>query len=715
MILLFRKLHLYLGLVSSLFLVLVCVTGVILSIKPIQNQVNSNNISNFDEESLAGLIESTLKVYPEILELYRTDDNTIRISAFNEEYDLIEGTISPVTYKVVPEVSTSFFSTVKTLHRSLFFGTVGRITIALISLLLLLITISGIIIFIKRQLGVKKYFSKIKSDKKFHRWHMRIGRYAFPILLITSLTAIILSLQHFGIVKSDNEIFTVEHTLAAKEQQPISEFKIYRNTAISDFIKLEFPFSPEPEDYFTLETDKGRSLINQFDGEIIKLKEKSFTNKLLTLSFNLHTGNGSIIWSIILGIGSLSIIYFVYSGLRIWLNRKSTKYQNLVQNHEAEIVILYGSENNSTYDIAKHFYEELGKHCPKVLLTSLNNWTNWQNCQHIFILTSTYGKGEAPTNANQFLEKLDQVKQSNRPSISILGFGSTDYPSFCEFAKQIYHQITPNYTTLVPFTTINNQSEIELNNWFSLVSNRLGFNIPSPEKKFKEIQFSIIEKKYCEESTTILLKLKVKKKVLFESGDLLGIKMTDDSKIRHYSIAKLDKKTLLISVKIHKLGLCSSFLDSLAVKDQFKGRIIASKFKMKESEGDFMYVSNGTGIAPFIGFTRELKNSTGEIKLFWGGKSKSSFEIYRSELLKNVVNHYYFTYSKEDNQYIQEQFSANLESIVNSLENNGRIMICGSILMRNDIYEILSTALAQVGSQQLEDYIAKGQILSDCY
>jgi len=58
------------------------------------------------------------------------------------------------------------------------------------------------------------------------------------------------------------------------------------------------------------------------------------------------------------------------------------------------------------------------------------------------ILTSTYGLGDAPSNANKFLHLLQQHPQQQPIHFSVAGFGSHAYADFCRFAFEVNNTLS---------------------------------------------------------------------------------------------------------------------------------------------------------------------------------------------------------------------------------------------------------------------------------
>src|SRR5690606_27343624 len=114
--------------------------------------------------------------------------------------------------------------------------------------------------------------------------------------------------------------------------------------ALSEIQSIEFPFSPDVEDYFTLKLNNKEMLVNQFTGEVLSDINISKFSVFTALSLNLHTGKGSILWSVILAIATANILFFIYSGFAMTFKRRAARLKNKFKKDEAEFVILVGSE-----------------------------------------------------------------------------------------------------------------------------------------------------------------------------------------------------------------------------------------------------------------------------------------------------------------------------------------------------------------------------------
>ncbi|MEM6807537.1 MAG: PepSY domain-containing protein [Bacteroidota bacterium] len=162
-----RYSHFALALSSSVFVLLAAVTGVILALEPIETKLQPFDKADLSEIALAELIDSLTQQYDEILELQLNDNEFVSVSVIGMEADL-DGDfyIYPRSGKKIGDIPSQkpIYEFTTNLHRSLFLKTPGRIFIGITSFLLFLISLTGFILFIKRQQGIKQVFGKILFD-----------------------------------------------------------------------------------------------------------------------------------------------------------------------------------------------------------------------------------------------------------------------------------------------------------------------------------------------------------------------------------------------------------------------------------------------------------------------------------------------------------------------------------------------------------------------
>lgn len=395
-----RKAHLLFAITTSFFLLILSVTGVILSFSPISNTLSDYHIKNASSIKVADVITILEKKYEEVFELNITENNFLKISVITLEGNFESFYADPKTGEKLGDIEEEpfIFSFSRILHRSLYAGSIGRALVGIVAFLLLLIVLSGIALVVKRQLGIKQFFSKVTKENPYQYSHILVSRFFLFFILIICLSGIYLSLRHFDFITSKTIYHEMNENHLAIAQTPLSHslFSIFSETSLSELQALQFPFSTSPEDYFQMRLNHQELAINQFNGEVMSKISVDLSHQLYQLMFDWHTGSGSVFWSIILSLATLSIPFFLFTGFKMTWDRRKGNKKNMHPKEKSEFIILVGSEGGTTLLYAKQLQQLLLQNDQKVFLDDLNNYTEYDKIKHLIIFTSTYGQGEAP-------------------------------------------------------------------------------------------------------------------------------------------------------------------------------------------------------------------------------------------------------------------------------------------------------------------------------
>ena len=721
-----RYSHFTLALASSLFLLIASVTGVILAVEPISHQAKGYAVQDLNKVSLGTTINALKENYDDVFSLEVESSGFVKASVLTTEMETLDIYIDAKTGKQLGEVQERLFiySFATNLHRSLFLKSIGRFFVGLISLLLLLITTTGLLLLAKRQGGIKRLFSKVQKDYFELRYHVILSRWFFIPIIILAFTGVYLSAEKFELLPDTSGTHQeIETSSTAETIENIKDIPIFKETTLDQVRKVEFAFSEDPEEYFQIALKDKEVRVNQQTGQIISSAEYPFVQLASRLSWNLHTGEGNVLWSIILLLASASILFFMYSGFTMTLKRrkKVTTTSEIPDKDECEFVILVGSETGTSFDFARRLFNSLSAIGKKVYLTELNDYSTFAKVKHIIILTATYGEGEPPTNARKFEAILPTITQPNKIQYSVIGFGSLEYPDYCKFAIQVdaLLQSQHGFQPLLPLYKINNADVVDFENWVKRLSERLHItlSVENPKVKkqhYKKITFKVVERTELNVDDTFLLRLKTKRKVKYTSGDLLSVFPKGTDIPRQYSIARMGNE-ILLSVKKHEFGKGSSYLYNLNKGESIRATIDSNThFHFSKKNPSAVLIAHGTGIAPFLGMLSERENA--KIHLFWGGKSMASSAIYDEIIPQKQTIKCYKSYSREGNkQYVQELVLLQKDVVLKTIEEGGVIMLCGSLAMQHDMLDVLERLLAKDTTIGLDELMHNGQLKMDCY
>ncbi len=723
-----RYAHLSLAILSSAFLVILSITGVILAVDAINEKSPAYKVENFDNITLAQVLPTLREHYFEIIEVKVDHNDFVTIDAMDEDGNSIKSYIDPTTGKKIGEIvpKSDFINWVTALHRSLFLKETGRAIVGVVSFLLMLISISGLILIVKRQQGILNFFIKVNKDSFSQYFHVVTGRWLLIPVLIIALTGTLIFLARLEpLVGQPKEI---EHQ-AKENLQPkdLKDIEFFKNTKLSSVEKIEFPFIPDDEaEPFIVHLRKKSVSVNQVNGAIISESLNPYSAIVEKFNIDLHTGRTNVIWAAILGIASLNILFFIWSGFVITFKRTKTKIgKNKYKAIEAEIILLVGSENGSTVGFASKIQEQFLANGKKSFIAQMNQYEIYPKAKQLIIFTSTYGIGDAPANAKKFEQLITQFPQNQSIEFSVVGFGSRAYSDYCGYAIKVDKWLNDQKwtTRLLDLKTINDKSPEEFTNW--VISYKETTDIPlattpamyvGKAPKLKNVKV-ISNTKVTEEDATFKVVLDVKEK--FKSGDLLAIYPESDHKERLYSVGKVDNKLQLI-VKLHEFGLGSQYLYNLVQNSTIKARIVKNKAFRFPKTSKVVMIANGTGIAPFLGMIDENSKNV-ETHLYCGFRhdnetTKSYQEFAAKQSSRNHLSQFHIAFSREENkQYVMDLVNRDAKFFAETLQNGGILMICGALKMQHDVEKVLEEICQQHLKKSFEEFKTNGQFLTDCY
>jgi len=105
------------------------------------------------------------------------------------------------------------------------------------------------------------------------------------------------------------------------------------------------------------------------------------------------------------------------------------------------LLVLYGSQTGTSERLAHLCGRDAGKHGYQARVLGMERFkeVEWLKEARLLAITSTYGDGEMPDNAQAFWDFLqsDQAPNLSHLQYSILALGDTNYPQFCAAGKAL--------------------------------------------------------------------------------------------------------------------------------------------------------------------------------------------------------------------------------------------------------------------------------------
>jgi sulfite reductase (NADPH) flavoprotein alpha-component len=725
-----RYSHLALAVSSFLLLTLASVTGIVLSFQPLSEKALPYRTDNFNKTTLAQTLPTLRKQYPEISELTVDKNQFVQIKGSDAGGKKLVAYIDPQTGRILgyPAPKSEFFEWVTALHRSLFIHETGRFFIGLTSFLLLLITVSGTILIIQRQRGLKRFFTRIVRDSFAQYYHVVLGRLSLIPIFVIALSGTYLSLARFGLIETPKIASEVDFdAIKSEPARNAADFDIFKKINLSEVQSVEFPFSEDPEDYYTLKLSDREVTVNQVTGEILSEVKYPNAAMLTELSLDLHTGRTNGLWAIVLAIASANILFFIYSGFAMTFKRRANRVKNKYTADESEFIILVGSENGSTFGFANAIHQQLIAGGKSAFVTELNNYKVFPKASNIIVMAATYGLGNPPTNAAHFSTAVEKHKQPHPVRFSVVGFGSHSYADFCKFAFEVDNVFAKQdwAIPMLEIHTVNDKSPDEFSQWAASWSQHAGVALTvSPSllttRHESPQELTVVDKTAVSAAgESFIISLRPKRRAKFTSGDLLAIYPANDHRERLYSIGKVGKD-IQLSVKLHAQGLGSDYLCRLNPGSNISARIVSNAhFHFPQMAATVIMISNGTGIAPFLGMI-DQQMPDADCYLYCGFRDQASFSLYKTSIEKNLedrkLSGLQVAYSREgEKQYVKDLLAKDEAFIADTLKNNGVIMLCGSLSMQNNVVALLEHICQTRLGKSVSYFQSHSQVLMDCY
>ena len=199
----------------------------------------------------------------------------------------------------------------------------------------------------------------------------------------------------------------------------------------------------------------------------------------------------------------------------------------------------------------------------------------------------------------------------------------------------------------------------------------------------------------------------------------MAIYPADDYRERLYSIGLINNEVNL-SVKLHVPGLGSEYLASQRIGQIFNAKVIKNPhFYFPKKSSAVVLISNGTGIAPFLGM---IDGNTAKIqcRLYCGFKNSTTLNLFNQQLNgcleSGKLSKLDVALSREGTcQYVSALIEKDASLMYKTLTEGGTIMICGSLSMQRDVFNVLENIVLKTDYNDLAFYQARKQIRSDCY
>ncbi|WP_237152940.1 PepSY domain-containing protein [Oryzibacter oryziterrae] len=736
-----RVLHSVPGLVVGLILLVLSVSGAVLSANPALERAGIS-LSAPREMSVAAVAEAALSRHDEIDHIERKPSGLILVHYFDAGVAGIEQ-VDPATGAVLgPYQPSTTVQFITDLHRALLLGDNGRIGAGIGAGAMVILTISGAFLLAGRLGGWRAILRPIRGSRT-QRLHGELARFAIIGLLLSGLTGCYMTATTFELVDDGSTTeATAPEVTTSGPAAPVGSLAALKTVDINALRELDFPYAGDPTDIYTLITADGTSYVDGANGTTLSFEPAPLAKRIYETIYMLHTGEGLWQLGLVLGLSAATVPLLAFTGTLIWWRRRAAlpRIRHNAKPQAADTVILVGSEGNSTWGFAAALHAELTRHGLKVHTAPMNALArDYARAERLLVLTATYGDGAAPASAKNFLSRLTHFR--GRMPVAVLGFGDRSFTHFCRFATEVEGALADKgMPALVNYCQVDRKSSQEFARWGLELGAALGLDLTLehvaalPKTQALEL---IGRQLYGTDigAPTAILRFAVPRPArtdslwklvfgrrlpVFEAGDLVGILPPGSTVPRFYSLASSSSDGVLeICVRLQPGGLCSSYLHGLRRGDSIEMFIRDNPtFRPVTGTAPLVLVGAGAGIGPLAGFIR--RNDAGRpVHLYWGGRAPHSDFLYREELEDHLAGNRLTSLNTAFSRipgggYVQDRLIADQHALRDLIDRGAQILVCGGRDMAAGVSQAIEDVVGPLGLD-LQMLKARGQYVEDVY
>lgn len=358
-----EKIHLWLGVITAPLVFFVCITGTIIVFSDEIMDLAAGKARYVAEIKTTKLpTEELLQImqenYPErrvpsYMVTYRNPERSVRFNSYDPEKGLRMVYVDPYSGEILKDDGTIYFFYITAhLHNSLLWHGTGEWIIDITTILFLLASITGLIMWWPKNKSRKamRYAFSLKWKQSFGKlnidMHRVIGMYMSVLLIVLSLTGLMIAFKPlFNLTKDTfggNSVVEWNQDLAvhdgAKKSFPVNSVidRVFEENPGKNEIQI-YTFKNKEWGYYALNAAKhiglksamnNRFLVyDRYSGEKIDIQEEALQNEVVeNMVWTLHMGN----W---MGLGGKTLTFLAglfasflpISGLYIWIPKLQRK------------------------------------------------------------------------------------------------------------------------------------------------------------------------------------------------------------------------------------------------------------------------------------------------------------------------------------------------------------------------------------------------------
>lgn len=617
----------------------------------------------------------------------------------------------------------------KNLHRSLLLGDAGRMTAAVVALAMLVLSVSGLVLLLRRMGGWRQLAGPVRGTLA-QRLHVLAGRVILLVLAVSAAAALVMSAATFGLLPLDAvaepDVASVQGSQAALRAD---QLPLLQELRVQDLRKLNLPAADDPQDTWRVTTAQGQGWVDRYSGQTLAWQDATAAQRVHDWALLLHTGEGAWVWALVLGAMGASIPLFWITGVVLWwqARRSRPRMANNSPLAQADSLVFVASEGGTTWGFAQALHAALVATGQRVHTTALEHWRVPPTARQVYVLAATYGDGQPPAHAARALDAITRQPVTGA-QVTVLGFGDRQFPAFCAYAEALEQALcAQGWPTLLPLERIHQQSAQEFARWGRALSQALGLplQIDYQPRLPRTVALTLAARQDFpggagEPAAILRFALPARGLPRFAAGDLIGIVAPGQAVPRYYSLASGTRDGFVeICARRMPGGVCSSHLHALQAGDSVQAFIRSNPgFVLPAGRAPVLLIGAGTGVAPLAGFIRDNTRHR-PMHLYYGARHPERDFYFGTELpswqADGRLAGLHTTFSRTPGGgYVQEILRRDATQVLALIAQGALVRVCGSRAMAQGVAQVLDALLGPQG-QSLAQLKEQGRYAEDLF
>ena len=424
--------------------------------------------------------------------------------------------------------------------------------------------------------------------------------------------------------------------------------------------------------------------------------------------------------------------------LMVWWQFRRRQRKSMITQPQTWL-IAYASQTGQGQFVAEQSANTLALAGIQSQLLPLSQLTTsvLQRAERLLLILSTYGDGEAPDNAQHFVQQtMPQSLDLSQLHYAVLALGSRHYQQFCAFGQKVDIWLqTQGAKPCFARIEVDNQDPIAIEQWRRQLVHLAGTD-DAPDwtaQAFSDWRLSgrQLLNPHSQGASVYCLQLEPTQatELNWQAGDVVQVSVAEHETPRDYTLVSLpDSRRVELLVRLHyrptgEQGLASGLLSQAALGTNISLRIRQHRaFHIAQNDDKpLVLLVSGTGLAGALVHLRQRAKQVQPAPcwLIFGERQREYDFFCQDEIEQyqkvGLISRLDTVFSRDGQplRYVQDVLLIHKTELFKWLDEGAAIYVCGSLQgIGQGVDTVLTRLLGKEKLQQLQKY---GRYCRDVY